>query len=1148
MRSSFWAVLSALLLSVGGGWGTLQAQANAPVVFRNFSVDDGLSHNFVREVLQDSTGLMWLATEDGLNKFDGYQFQTYRGGSTGQPGALTDHPIMALAEDLAHNIWVGTWGGGVFVYDRQLDRFHALATDVPLPSPYIYDLFCDRQGRMWIGTGGGGLVRCDLPTGADSLVRLTAYQHARADVRSLGSNRVYSIAEGPNGHIWVATLGGGVNQLDPETGSFVRYQHHPQDPKSLSSNDVYVLFFDRQDRLWVGTWDAGLHMMATPTQGFVHFRHDSTQPRSLPNDQVWALTEDLQGRLWVGTDNGLARFDPTSQQFQVYRHNPVNPKSLTANSVKCLAVDRDGRLWAGTYNGGVSLLDVHAQQFAHYFRGLENPTLSLNDVSAFLELPHGQVLVGTDGGGLNVFEQGTGRTTPLPQNPQAGNGKVKTLMQDSLGRIWVGYWGGGFGYFDPEFQRFVHYQREPGPHRLTNNNVMCFAPAAHNTLWVGTYGGGLHHFDPSTGIFRTYTLLPAGTDSASEQHNDRMIWSLLVDRQHDLWVGTGSGQLARIDPITQQSTFFSEPLHGEADYSVITLFEDSQGRIWVGLEGGGLKLFQPDTQTFRSFTTRDGLPSNSIQAIEEDDQGFLWISTTNGLAHFDPATGVLRTYGLPDGLQGLHFNRQASLTLASGQMLFGGNNGFNLFHPDSLEQVQTQIPLVFTDLQLFNRPVPVGAPGSPLSAHINQTHYLELPHTASVFSIEYAALCYNAPDQVRYQYKLEGFVDERWQQVGQERKALYTNLRPGDYRFKVSIVPEKGLSSPVRTLAIRVLPPWWSTWWARVLMVLGFLALLALIYRLRMGAVRRRNAQLERLVQERTLRLQQANDTLREMNQLIQEQKEEIESQAEELFETHYEVQLINHQLEERVELRTADLKKSNEELDNFVYRVSHDVRAPLASVLGLIQLMELEECSEQMQVYVQMARQSIHKLDGFVNDILNYSRNSRLKVEHEPIDFLRLLQETAEELQYMQHAQRLEFTHEVTLAKPFFNDTRRLHIIFRNLFSNAIKYQHLHRPVSYVRTHVTTNAVKGGVDIRVEDNGMGIDPSQVDKVFEMFYRASTVSTGSGIGLYIVKESVEKLRGTVYVASQLDVGTTFHIWLPESNAPDEARTQVGTSN
>ncbi|MES2734500.1 MAG: two-component regulator propeller domain-containing protein [Bacteroidota bacterium] len=1125
-RPFFWLVLSFLFLSE-------LTIAQPRMMFKRYSVQDGLSHNYARKVIQDSEGFIWIATEDGLNKFNGYTFQIYKN-IPGDTTSLSNHPTTTVAEDKDHNIWIGTWGGGLFKYNRKRDNFQHITPvsgkDNSGSSNYIYDLFKDSHGRMWVGTNGNGLFLINTND-----YTYTHFQHNPNNPASLSHDRVSAIKEDNNANLWIGTIGGGVNHFNPTTGIFKHYLHTDSDARSLSHNDVYCVFYDHQQRLWVGTWDYGLNLMEQPANGFTHFSTDSPTPNNLGSNQIWTIAEDQEGQIWIGTDDGLAFLNDKEKTFHVYKNDPFDSKSLAANSIKSLYCDKQGRLWVGSVNNGLCLFDKYLIQMGHHYRKLNDYPLSNNDVTAFLQDSKGKILVGTDGGGLNQFDQRKDHFIHYQHdnhNPKSiGGNKIKTLLLDHRQRVWIGFWGAGLDYFDQDRKTFTHFRKgtTDAKGQLTNNNITCMAEDQDGYLWLGTFGGGLNKFDPDRKTFQSYTQHLNDPKSLS----DKYIWAVLIDHLNNIWVGTSNGGLNLFDRKREQ--FINIPLQKpeEAGYPVQVLFEDSKRRIWVGLEGGGLKLLDQKTLTFRSFNKQNGLPNDNINSIEEAPNGFLWLGTNHGIVRFDPKTGHCKTYEISDGTQGLHFNRQASRVLSTGELLFGGNNGFNVFHPDSLKEPVAKVPLIFTDFQIFNKPVPIGVKDSPLEAQINQTNAITLSYKQSVFSLEYAGINFTAPEKMQYKYRLKGFVDESWQEAGNTRKVMYTNLAPGQYTFEVAGSKDNQVLTPIRSLSITISPPWWQTRLTRLLAFILTCTSLFAIYYLRSRSIRQQNTRLEKEVAERTLALQQANQSLKALNQLIQEQKEEIQSQAEELVESNDEIKTINLQLEERVELRTSDLKKTNEELDNFVYRVSHDIRAPLSSVLGLVELIENEKDPSQLKLYLKMVTKCVNKLDGFVKDILNYSRNSRMKVNREEIRFQELFDTIREELQYMENAQRIQFLSELTITVPHYNDVRRLHIVFHNFFSNTIKYQNLREDSPCMK--IAVNTTPEAATIVITDNGIGIDTPQIKRVFDMFYRGSELSNGSGLGLYIVKETIEKLSGSIHVQSQFGKGTVFTIRLPNSH-------------
>ncbi|MDF9798389.1 signal transduction histidine kinase/ligand-binding sensor domain-containing protein [Catalinimonas alkaloidigena] len=1108
-----------------------------PVVFKNYTVLDGLSYDYVSAIYQDASGMVWLGTPDGLNKFMGHDFMAYRS-ILGDSTSLSGNYITALVEDEQNTLWVGSWGGGICLYDRKKDIFinpKLNYTQKPFSGRinFISDLYKDKAGNIWACTSQG-LIRINPST-----LEAKVYTHQTEDNTSISHSQVVAIEQDKYGKFWVATHGGGLNYFDPETEKFTHYQHQANEPSSLAENHLTMLYYDSRDRLWVGMPNKGVDLMDVAEAGkFTHFTHNPLNPASLSNNQVMDVTETHDGRIWVGTDNGLCLFNEAEQNFYAYKTNLYDPKSISASEIKSLFTDREGRLWVGTYNGGVNVFDNSYINTLHYYAIPGENTLSHNNVTAFLYLSDSMLLIGTDGGGLNIFNllDGSFRSykNDLTDPESIGGNKIKNLLEDSKGRVWISFWNGGLDLFDPQNQSFKHYKEAMGPVKgPNNNNILSLAEDQEEMIWMTTLGGGLNRFNPRT---ETFTYYKEQIISREGLEDNRVV-SLLIDSENTIWFGTSLGNFYSYNKDKNEFTPHAILEEGESKSQVQCIFESSKGNFWLGMEGGGLKSYDRKSGEFKTLTTLDGLPSNYIHAIEEDTKGQLWLSTNLGISCFYPENKTFENFDMSIGLQGLQFNRIASAQLPGGEILFGGSNGFNMFHPDSLIAPIRPVPIVLTDFQIFNKPVSIGQKDSPLQAHINETEVVTLNYDQSVFSIEYAGLDYTFPAQVSYQYRLKGFVDESWQKVDNERKVTYTNLDPGQYEFIVTTTNMDD-EDHSRKLIIIVTPPWWTVWWARALFVLLLGGMMYTAYYLRISRIKKQKKRLELEVAERTKKLQsvnyalkQANNDLYDKNLLIQSQKKEIQVQAEELAESNEEVRSINQKLEERVEIRTADLRKSNLELDNFVYRVSHDIRAPLSSILGLVELIEDEKDEKQLKEYLKMTSKSIHKLDSFVKDILDYSRNTRLQIEREHVNFPELIKDVKEELQYMENSKRLQINEKYLLKGEHYSDNRRLQIIFRNLLSNAIKYLNVWALENYLNINIEVTE-ENRANIILEDNGIGIDKDALSRVFEMFYRGSNLSKGSGIGLYIVKETVDKLGGTIELQSKLGEGTKTIISLP----------------
>ena len=1112
----------------------LPGKAQPQIAFRTYTVEDGLSHNLTKRVFQDSEGFIWIATEDGLNRFDSHSFKVYQH-IAGDSTSLSNNVIVDITEDEHQNLWIGTWGGGICIYDRTTDRFKRITKSnhvedsAAFPIDYIADVFTDAQNRIWIGTANQGLLLADVENHT-----FTKYQHQPGNPNSLSNDWVDNITEEKSGKLWIATFGGGLNYFDPATGTFEHFNHNPKDKNTISNDNVSGLCYDSRGRLWIGSWDGLTLMTGNPGQ-FVRFRHQAGDPMSLASNQVWTINEDAQGRIWIGTDAGLALYNEEQQNFYTYQHKQYDPKSIGGNSVKYVYTDHQERLWVTTFNGGISMFDENFVQFRHYYPLPSPNTLSHPDVSATLQTREGQLLIATDGGGLNIFHRDRNYFEHFQHREgdsrSISNNKVKAIFQDSKGSIWIGFWEGGLDQFDPETKTFIHHKfQDNNPKGPNSNSILGITEDKKGNLWLATFGGGINKFDPETGVFTYFTQLSGNPSSLK----DKLFWCVLITSEGNLIAGPNSGLLHFLNTETYEIATLDIQEAGRGGFPILVLYQDRKERIWIGTEGGGLLSLNPQTQKLEAITTADGLASNNINGIAEDAQGCIWLSTNYGISQYCPDDKIIKNYDTSYGLQGLQFNRQTFAKLSSGELMVGGANGLNIFNPDSIYEYRQEFPIVFTDFQIFNQPVPIGTEDSPLQAVINQTDTITLSYKHSVFSLSYTGLNYTNPTKTRYKYRLQGFVDESWQKAGNENKVTYTNLPPEKYIFSVTIDEnDPAIIQPIRTLTIIILPPWWQTWWFRVLAVLAVSSLAFTFYKVRIRGVRKQNKKLETLVSERTKELSTANVLLKRKNKLIQEQNEEIQAQAEELEEFNEEMHSINQKLEERVEIRTSELKKSNQELDNFVYRVSHDIRAPLSSTMGLIELLEIEKDPASAAKYLTLANQSLQKLDKFVRDILDYSRNARMEINKEVIDFGQLLESTVAELQYMDKADRIALQTTFHTSGTFYSDPKRLQIIFRNLISNAIKYQNPYQSKSFLK--IAVDQQPEGATLLFEDNGIGIASELTDKVFNMFFKASERSVGSGIGLYIVKETVEKLRGQIEINSALGEGTRFRVFIPNHN-------------
>jgi PAS domain S-box-containing protein len=792
--------------------------------FKRLTVNQGLSQSGIACILQDTQGFMWFGTQDGLNKYDGYNFTVYKHDEL-DSYSLSDNWINSIYEDKSGTLWIGTDSGGLNKFDRQTDEFTHYQHDPDNPNSLganrVLSIYEDKSGSLWIGTDSGGLNKFDRQT-----EQFTHYTHNTHDPNSLGNNTVLSIFEDKLGIFWIGTNGGGLNKFDRETAQFTHYTYDPADSNSLSSTSVLTIYEDLSGSLWIGTNGGGLNKFDRETAQFIHYIHDPDNPNSLNHTTVSSIAEDRFGNLWLATTSwysnsygkGLDKFTPKTGQFTHYIHDPANPNSLSDNPVISVLRGNSEILWIGTSAGGINTLDQKDHKFTHYTHDPANPnSLTDNTVMSIYEDQSGMIWIGTDDGGLTKFERKTGKFTHYqhePDNPNSlSSDNVWATYEDRNGTFWVGTFGSGLDKFDRETQQFTHYTHNPNnPNSLSDNTVASIYEDHFGNLWIGTLSGGLNKFERETGNFTHYTSDPNNLHSLS----DNNIFLIYEDQSNILWISTLNGGLNKFDQKTGEFTHYKHDPHNRNSLSynrIVSMHEYPAGTLWIGTYGGGLDKFDTASETFTHYTEKDGLPNNSVVGILADDEGNLWLSTGKGLSKFNPQTETFRNYDVSDGLQGNEFDGvKAYLKSKTGEMFFGGLNGFNAFYPEQVKDNPHIPPIVLTDFKKIDESV-------KLDIAISETKEIKFSYKDNFFGFEFAALDYTNPKKNQFAYKLEGF-DKDWIYAGTRRYATYTNLDGGTYTFRVKGSNNDGVWNEEGTsVKIIITPPPWKTWWAYTLYV-----------------------------------------------------------------------------------------------------------------------------------------------------------------------------------------------------------------------------------------------------------------------------------------------------------------------------------------
>lgn len=835
--------------------------------FTRLGSEEGLSQGAIISIVQDHQGYLWLGTEDGLIRYDGYDIQHfYRDRS--RPGGLPNNWVSSMAVDPGGRLWIGTDGGGIVQYLPDDSGFQVpVASDGrPLidPEAKVRQVFVASDGHLWVTTRNNGVYALD-----PDARQVRQYHNDPADDGSLSNDSVFRIAEGTDGALWIGTLSG-LDRLDRATGRIERFGTRLEslvgEGRPVQINALHV---DQRGLLWVGT-NSGLVRLDTSTYEMRRFRHDPAAASSLPDDRVLVILEDNERRLWVGTGGGLALLDRRNDQVSSTRHVASDRLSLPDDTVIALYQDRAGLLWVGTKFGGAARWNPRSWSFGHRRLG----DSAADNVAAFAEDRQGTLWVGTFGNGLFAVDREGGKVRRFRHDParadSIGDNNIMAIAIDDGDRVWIGTMSAGVERLDPRtgaVRRFTHDARDPDS--LSAPGVMSMLRDSQGRIWVGTYGGGINRIDPATGRVHRYPLAAEGGLSS-----DRAT-ALAEDRTGLIWIGTDGGGLNVLDPVSGRFRAFQhdpDNPHSLSADIVYSVHEDDRGRMWVGTRGAGLNRvsgapFSQEGLKFENYSEGDGLPNSTIYGVESDRAGHLWISTNRGLSRLDPETGTILNFHRSHGLQADEFNFGAHYRNPAGELIFGGPGGFNAFFAERLRFNETPPPVVLSSMLKLNQPV-------DYSAALRDRAPIPLGYEDDAVTFRFAALDYTDPGANRYAYMLEGF-DGDWIDAGNSRQATYTNLAGGRYTFRVRASNsdgqwnEAGLSIP-----LTVENPPWLRWWALVGYVLGFAALLYSVWAAQQRKVLQEAAYARRLadeVHERTAELAERNNQLQNLNEQLRE-------------------------------------------------------------------------------------------------------------------------------------------------------------------------------------------------------------------------------------------------------------------------------------
>ena len=845
--------------------------AAPPLSVQRYSLEEGLSQQAVNTIAQDSEGFMWFGTEDGINRFDGYEFRQLRHDRSNQR-SLPDVFVSSLTPG-DDGLWIATEGGGVVFRSSLTGTLEAPAQlREAADLQRVRTLSRDRLGRLWVGSREAGIAIFDPRSG--DLRRL---RHSATEAGSLSDNSIYSLLHLRNGDTLVGT-GHGLDRLSAANLDVKRIPLPAGLVAPGQALRVRALTETPDGTVWVGT-ENGLGRY-DPRSGRwrVYRAGDATATKtSLPDNRVQALLIDSHGRLWIGTIHGLSWFDATTDTFSNYFHDELESRSLPDDYIVSLFEDRGGSLWIGTKTGGLAKWNPRTWSFGHTRASKEDGFTDRN-ITSFTEDKLGRLWVGTFGAGINLVDRTTGKVSALRHSGARGSlsdDRVMAMLEASDGTVWVGTMGGGLNRIDPQTLHAEVFAHEPSvPTSLAAPGVMSLLEV-DKQIWVGTFGGGISRYDVRTGRFDN---LRPGPEDGLHLSSGR-VTALARDRSGHVWIGTDGGGLNVWDSRSRRITYYKrdarqiDSLSADTIYSILV---DDTGGVWIGTRSGGLdRVVNPgDAPTglrFANLSEAQGLPNNSVYGLRADGVGNIWISTNFGLARLHPRTmaegkPVVQRFHRLHGLQAEEFNFGAHYRDRSGKLFFGGASGFNSFYPEVLEFNERPPRVVLTQFLKLNSPGIAGVPEERIER-------LRLSHNEDVITLKFAALDFADPRSNRYEYKLDGF-DKDWVRADERRVATYTNLPGGQYVFRVRASNSDGVwSTQDLALPIDVAPsPWLSPFAFVAYATLAALMLLGVWYaqQRRIARAAQLREELEQQVSDRTFELAQRNRELEEVNSRLQ--------------------------------------------------------------------------------------------------------------------------------------------------------------------------------------------------------------------------------------------------------------------------------------
>ena len=1021
--------------------------------FKNISIEDGLSQSTVETMLQDSKGYLWFGTNDGLNRYNGYEFKVYKNNKNSQ-NSLVSNYIIDIKEDKEGNIWVGTPSGlsKISSKDDKITNYICEKNKGNLSNNNVCEILVTKDGNILVATDDG----LNLYDKENDKFKRILYKD-----NIITNQSIYSITEDNNGDIWIGTTDG-LNKVDVKTKKIQKI-YSSNNKNSISDNWIYKVYCDNDGYLWVGTYSEGLNKINIENNEITVYKNKNNDLNSLGGNYVKNILQDSNGTVWICTNGGLSKYIDNEDKFITYTNEPYDRYTLVDNNTFSIIEDKNGLIFVGTYKG-VSIFDPN-NEIEHYKNNpFDTNSLSENSINGIYEDDEGFIWIGTKSTGINIID----RKSKTIKRINEDDGLVSNNVNSIVGHneyVWIGT-SNGLNKINKNNKEIESYNSN----KILSSLIIKYLYLDNNKhLWIGTPKGIY--------ILNTYTdeVIDISYILSNNNVDDTYIETIYEDREGNYWIGTFlEGYLININQKNKNVKVYKNEINSK---SIRTIAEDDK-YLWVGTSDGLCRL-EKGTDKILTYTEEDGLCNNNIYGILIDDKGNLWMSTNNGLCKFDSKNEKFINFYLEDGIQSNEFNGASYLKNNSGEFLFGGINGLNIFNPDNMTIGENSLEVVFDKFIVGDKTY-------------NDINNLEFKYNDNLIDINYFLPDYKNIQGIKYKYMLEG-VDKYWHTT-KNNEIIYNNLSPGKYELKIKAINSNGITSNISSMKFTIKPPIWLSKGAYLL----YIIIIILFIYMQKNKIKA----LDRLVDKRTRQL-----------------REEMQKSNE----------LLN---------KVIQLERNK---NNYFVNLSHELRTPLNVIFSTEQLLtalnkkEAGISREKIDYYMEVVRRNSKRLLNLINNIIDTSKveNGNYKINIRDENIVYIVEEAALSLKDYIENKNIELIIEPDIEEKIIEcDKYEIERCIVNIISNAAKFT-----PEGGRIDVIIKDLGNYVEIIIKDTGIGIDEKYHTAIFDRFNQVidakSESKGGSGLGLTITKHIIDLHKGNISVSSEINKGSTFKIILKE---------------